>query len=612
MPTWVTRRIVDLFGRLADLYYSRKYGTMARQLGRPAVAPDDQPGFILIQIDGLSYEHLMEALEAGHMPYLKRLLSRGDLSVASWRCGLPSSTPAVQAGMMFGNRFDIPGYRWYEKDREITINPQRLDRLHGVYDRISEGRVGILNGGSCYVSLFDGGADLALFTLSAVRRERFFGRVRGIGLLGLFLLSPFRSLRLLWRAVVGYLSSLGRRLIALMEPLRKPRAERGVLNPLDVFSPLLYATGDALFTELQTFGVMLDIYRRVAAIFTNYNGYDHVAHKLGLDHRAAYRVLRALDKRIRQIDRMRSHHREREYDLYVISDHGNTPSVPFSRENGATLGEYIIAAVGEGLSLDERTDPHTHLQNTARLLHQELQAMEETTSPRFRQLIAPARRFVRQRLREGTDIDYDLERQRDVVVSASGSLAHVYFNVSPRPLEMIEVVLLYPKLLERLSKSTGIGIVAGRAGESTIVLGSKGGRLHIEDEVEVLEEPNPLAAFGDEAYVAKQVHQLAHFPHSGDLIVLGEVREDGKVITFEHQLSTHGGAGGPQGRPFIAWPPERPLAPATLNDPEDLYDHFMHLYQPQQLDVEGDSLADSGSPCDGRSRDREPPPGPLG
>lgn len=582
MPSWLQRRILDLVGQLSDVYYSRKYGAMARQLGRPDVSPSDERGFILIQIDGLSHDHLVEAVDAGRMPYLKRLLDRGDLTVAEWRCGLPSSTPAVQAGMMFGNRFDVPGYRWYEKDRDEPITPQRLDRLHRVYDRVSHGRRGILSGGSCYVSMFDGGADLALFTLSAVRREQFFERIRGLGLLALFLLSPLRLLRLIWRAVVGYFRSLLRRLIALIEPLCRPEAEPGVLNPLDVFSPLLFATSDALLTEVQTFGVMLDIYRRVPAIYTNYNGYDEVAHKLGPDDPAASRVLRALDSRIHQIDRMRAHYRRREYDLYLISDHGNTPSIPFSWENGTTLGQFIMTAVGEGLSLDERTEPHTHLRNTTRLVHQELEAMEETASPRLRQLVAPARRLLEQRLRDGEAVDYDLERQRDVVVAASGSLAHVYFNVSPRPLEMIEVVLLYPQLLERLSESTGIGLVIGRTGESTIVLGAQGGTLHIGDGAEVLEEPHPLTSYGEEGYLARQIHLVAHFPHSGDLMVLGDVREDGKVITFEHQVATHGGVGGPQGHPFVAWPPERPLAPETLNDPEDLYSYFMSLYHSQQ------------------------------
>ena len=142
------------------------------------------------------------------------------------------------------------------------------------------------------------------------------------------------------KEVIDLLSDRRRRLVALVRP--------SVLNPFDVFSPLLHAVGDVLFTEVQTFGVVLDIYRCAPAIYANYNSYDEVAHKLGPDHRAAFRTLRGVDKRIRQINRMRAHYRQREYDLYLMSDHGNTPAVPFSWQNGSTLGQHIVAEVGKG------------------------------------------------------------------------------------------------------------------------------------------------------------------------------------------------------------------------------------------------------------------------
>jgi hypothetical protein len=582
VSTWFARRVLDLVRKLADIYYRRKYGAMAQRLGRPGIASQDPtadppsdpaPALILIQLDGLSHDHLVQAIATGFMPHVGRLLAERRIAVAPWRCGLPSSTPAVQAGMMFGDRFDIPGYRWYEKDRGALMTPQHIDEISSLADRISHGQRGILSGGSCYVSMFDGDADLALFTLSTLRRQRFFESIRGIGLLILFLLSPLRVLRVLGLTMTNYLAGLVRRLVALLRP--------SILNPFDVFSPLLYALSDALFTEVQTFGVMLDIYRCVPAIYTNYTGYDEVAHKLGTDHPAAFRVLRRLDQRIHQINRMRAHYHQREYDLYLMSDHGNTPAVPFSWQNGSTLGQHIIAEVGRGLSLEERVETHTHLIRRTRYLCEELDALQERGSPRLRGILAGARRYLDQRMKDTGNLDYDLTRQRDVVVSPSGSLAHIYFDVSPRPLDLIEVMLLYPDLLDHLLTSPGIGAVIGRANERTIVWGHDGGTLEIGGGDRIVEEPNPLAPYGDVEYATDQVHRLARFPHAGDLILLGEVQPDGSVVTFEEQVATHGGLGGPQGRPFIAWPPERPLVPETLNDAEDLYPYFMRHYQAQ-------------------------------
>jgi len=582
MSTWFAQRVLDFASVLSNIYYTRKYGALARRLGRPGTRPDRRRGFIIVQIDGLAYDHLIQALATGAMPYLRQLLAGHRLVVAPWRCGLPSTTPAVQAGIMFGNRFDIPGFRWYDKERRAEVLTRRPDQIQAVQARISRGRPGILRGGSCYVSMFDGDADLALFTLSTLHRQRFFESARGMGLFLLFLLSPFRVLRLLGLTAAGYLAGLGRRLVALVQP--------SVLNPFDVLSPLLHAVSDTLFTEVQTFGVMLDIYRCAPAIYANYNSYDEVAHKLGPDHPAAFRVLRGVDQRMRQINRMRAQYRRQEYDLYVISDHGNSPAIPFSWRNGTSLGKYIAAQIGEGLSVDERTGDHPHSTEKTLYLLEELQGLEVRFSPRLRRRLAAARRYVNRRVLAGQELDYNLERQKDVVVCASGPLAHVYFNVSPRPLDLIEVMFLYPQLLDRLLATPGIGALVGRAGGRTIVLGHQGGTLIIASGRETVERPHPLIPFGDTAHAADQIHHLAHFPHAGDLIVLGAVEPDGKVVAFEEQVATHGGLGGPQGRPFIAWPPGRPLAPETLNDAQDLYPYFVEQYLGRSLEGKSDDI----------------------
>ena len=136
MSTWFARRVLDLAGALSRAYYARKYGALARRLGRPGVRPDERRGFLLLQIDGLAHDHLLEAVAAGYMPYLRRLLTDGDIKLAPWRCGIPSSTPAVQAGLMFGNRFDVPGFRWYEKEADRSILTRRPDQARAVRARV--------------------------------------------------------------------------------------------------------------------------------------------------------------------------------------------------------------------------------------------------------------------------------------------------------------------------------------------------------------------------------------------------------------------------------------------------------------------------------------------
>jgi hypothetical protein len=583
VSTWFSGKVLDLIDMLVDAYYTRKYGAMARRLGRPGVTPGERPGFIIIQIDGLSYERLIQAVAAGDLPYVGRMLAERRLTVAPWRCGLPSATPAVQAGIMFGNRYDIPGFRWYEKDRGVGMLARLPEPMRLVRARVSEGRKGILRGGSCYVSAFDGGADLALFTLSVLHRQRFFEGVRGLGAFLLFLLSPFRILRVAWLVGRSYVAALARRLVALVRP--------SVLNPFDVVTPFLQALTETLFTEVQTFGIMLDIYRCAPSIYANYTVYDDVAHKAGLEHTHALRALRGIDQRIHQIDRMRALYRRQQYDLYIISDHGNTPSVPFRWRNDASLGQYIDEQIGEQRMVEERLDGGRHLVERASYLSAELESLEQK-HPRLRRMLAAFRRYVNRRVLSDGDLDYDLERRRDVVISASGPLAHVYFNLSPRPLDLIEVVLLYPHLLDTLLATPGVAALVGRARERTLVLGSGGGTLTIKHDSEQVEGPHPLEQFGDVAYAADQLHYLTHFPHSGDVIVLGAMEPDGRVVTFEDQVATHGGLGGAQMRPFVAWPPGCPLSPESLSDPVDLYSYFMQRYAGRSGEGDGWSTVD--------------------
>ncbi len=568
MSTWDTRRLVDLLQGLAHLYYRRKYGALARRIGRPDVGPDARRGFIVIQIDGLAHEHLLQATAAGSMPYLGRMIAEGRLVLSPWRCGLPSTTPAVQAGIMFGSRHDIPGFRWYEKESGLSIVAKRPDHMWAVQARVKGNGDGLLVGGSSYVNIFDGDADLALFTLSALHPQMFLESVRGVGLLLLFLLSPFRVLRVFGRTFTGYLEALLWRFAAFFHPT--------VLKPYDVVGPLLASAVNALFTEVQTFGVTLDIYRRVPAIYANYNTYDETAHLLGPTHRAAFRVLRDIDRRIRQIDRMRTRYRGREYDLYILSDHGNTLAIPFSWEVGQSLGRFIVEQLGEQLSLDEMFDVEGASLAKARYLLEEMQTVGKRLPVALRRVSEALWRYVDRRVPTDPELEgYDMERWEDVVVRPSGPLAHVYFNVARRPLDLIEVALLYPQLLDRLLETDAIGLVVGRAGEQTVALGPGGGTAAVAPHLFV-GGADPLVPFGESEWVARELHRVAAFPHAGDLILLGRVGSDGRVVAFEDQVATHGGLGGPQGIPFVAFPPQTGLVPA--DGPEYFYRFFRQRY----------------------------------
>ncbi len=559
--------LLGVLDRLTDGPRRRKYEALARQIGRPEVSPDGRRGFIIIQIDSLSYDHLVEAMERGYLPYLRRLVREEGWHLTPWYCGLPSTTPAVQAAILFGNREDIPGFRWYDKQERMAFVAKRPAQIQALQERLKAGRVGILVGGSSYVNMFDGDADLALFTLSSIHPRLFLESVRGIGLLLIFLLSPLRVLRVLWLTVTGYLRSLIWRLRAALR--RRPARPSGFL------SSFLAAAVNALFTEVQTFGIVLDIYRGVPSVYANYNAYDEVAHWFGPDDPAAFGILWDIDRRIRQIDRARRRSLARRYDLFVLSDHGNAPSVPFAWLVGQTLGEFVAAQLGD-VSLDEVFSRPGYAEAKARYLMVEMGSIEERLPPAVGRVVRALRRSLGRRIPPDREAEeYDLKRREDVVVRVSGPLAHIYFNVVARPLDLIEVALLYPHLLDRLMEMDLIGWIVGRAGGQVVVLGQGGGRAVIGDGGVEVTLPDPLSPYGDRDRVAREIYRLATSPHAGDLILMGGLLTDGRVVTFEEQVATHGGLGGGQERPFLLCDTGSPVAVAS---PVAFYDFFLERY----------------------------------
>jgi hypothetical protein len=581
--SWQARRLVDLVDGLASRFNRRRYDALAQRLGRyPHVEAGYRRGFVIAQIDGLAYDYLIEAMARGYIPHLRRLLSQGNYRLMRWHCGLPSTTPAVQAGMMFGDNFDIPGFRWYEKETGQSVVCNLLSGAHALRARMAAAGPGILRGGSSYVSLLDGEATLSLLTLSSLGREHFLENVKGAGFFLLFLLSPLRLMRIAGLSAWEYMRDLGKRLVALFVP--------GYYKPPDLIPSLLRTIVNALFIELQTFSAYLDIHRGTPAIFTNYYGYDEAAHHFGPDSPEAFRTLRGIDREIGQLERQTWRAQRRRYDFYVISDHGQTPSTTFRQLVGQTLGQYIGANIGPGLSMDERGTGEQISASQARILIEELRDIEERLQPAGARLLQATRRFIDKRVVLYDETEWDLSRRNDVVVRNSGSLAHVYFNVSRRPMDLDEVAVLYPHLLPRLLEQPGIGWIVGRQGEQVVVM-NKGGTLTL-GQGEHVEGSSPLADLPEPGFIAHQLRRLASHPHSGDLILLG-AWEAGRVVSFEDQAASHGGLGGPQGYPFILYPAEDTLSLDSWDGPSALYRHFIRYQHQGEAGAAADDTSDT-------------------
>lgn len=521
-------------------------------------------GFVILQIDALSHEDLSHALQQGYLPHLKRLVETSHRTVG-WRSGIPSDTAAIQCSLMYGAKSDVPGFYWYDRRKQRpVICSWPLDMATVEADNAA-GRPGLLRHGSVYMGMAGGGAQRAVFTTSALGRTRFPPRLTGIDVLLLLILHPWRLARAAWLTAAEVFIELYEQAALRL---------RGVYVAPEGIFPLTRAFTHVLFRELTTLGIRLDIFRGVPVVYANYIGYDEVAHHLGPRSTSAYRALKALDRQIRDVKRAIDTIALRPYDLYVMSDHGMTESLPFHHLFGQTLGQFIAShGVDPPVASELDTRPYRDLATLQQV--EELSAeIGPRTSSATGFLVDRAMRFA---MRIGTGpLQAGLADGADSPVLAiySSALANVYFVDVPNTPSVSEIERRAPGLLDSLIGHPGVGLVIARDGGKTIAL-HKGGRTALEEASS--SALDFLAVYDDPDLLRGQLVDLAAMPSAGDLLVFGAY--DGRmVINFEDHSGAHGGLGGAQMFPFMIAPAGLEIPFSTVTDATQLHPIFAQRY----------------------------------
>lgn len=550
--------------RFYRAYHRLKYAPFAAERR----VHDDAPGrgFVAVQIDALAFEDLERALDDGHMPFLSRLIARDGWELRRYPAGLPSATPAAQAAIFHGTKDRIPAFRFYEKgDRRVIIGSQPSSMQH-IRDRLPDH--GILDGGSSYVNLYDGGAARATWTLSDRNRRPFLQNLGGGRALLLLLLHPIRTLRMVFVAVLEYLREERDRLISQF---------RGQATYYWWYLPFLHIGTNVVLRELQTLSIILDIHLGVPAIYTTYNAYDEFAHHFGPSSRTAYKSLRALDRRIKEIFKNVNRTAERDYDIYVLSDHGQTPSVPYRIRYGETLGDTILGAAERGVYTMARTGEYAPPREAVEFLVGELEEVATTSSSPARKAGLGLGRWLRRHYGVFplvAEVVRPLE-EHDLVVTYSSSLAHVYWTDPARPLRFDEIradedrrALYYFLVAHR-----GIGVVLTRMLDGVHVESDRGRALvTAQGELEVISGADPLAPYARSAPELEAVLHLLGLDNAGDMVLFGAYDpEQDLQVCFDDQVGAHGALGGRQFWPFLLSAPGLVPDRYVIRDPLDLH-----------------------------------------
>lgn len=521
-------------------------------------------GFVLVQIDALSFEDLHRAVAEGYMPHVKELLDSTH-QAEQWRSGVPSDTAAIQCALMYGSKPDIPGFYWLDRSTgRPVICSWPLDMV-AVERRNARGRPGLFRHGSVYMGMAAGGAQRAVFTTSALGQTTFPPKLTGIDVLALLVLHPYR----LGRAAILTVAEI---FLGVYQTLTA-RLRRRYVTREGIF-PVTRAITHVLFRELITLGIRLDIYRGVPSIYANFIGYDGVSHHLGPRSPEAYRTLKALDRQIRDIKRAIDTIALRPYDLYIMSDHGMTESRKFDHLFGQSLAQFI-ASYGADLPKARELETVSYQQMAAKQGMEELASDIDGRKSSVTGFLAD--RAMRLAMRIGTGpLQAGLSDEKDSAVLAiySSALANVYFTRFHHTPDIGEIEAAAPGVLDGLRRHPGVGLVLARQNGQVMAMHSRG--------VVDLEDPDPaalafLSQYDDPSILAPQLAELARMPSAGDLLVFGAY--DGNlVVSFEDHAGSHGGIGGVQMFPFMLAPQELAEPFAEVTDARQLHALFARRY----------------------------------
>jgi len=499
-------------------------------------------GFVGIQIDGLSYPHLQQALDRGYLPNLERYLRRGH-KLVEYQAGLPSTTPAAQSTIFYGRDHGIPAFRWYEKATDQVISCNNLDHVQLFRETLFEGETGVLAGGSSYSNILDGGAARSIFTVSSPHPQTLFGRLGGLRLLLIQLFSPLRTCRMFFATFFEFWAN--RKDEWYHRRRAKWRTREGLF-------PLIRIFCNVILRELQTFGVIADVYTGVPRIYTTYSGYDEIAHHFGPDSWPSLKNLQYIDRRIGEIIRAIDHVAGADYLLVILSDHGQTAGYPFENRFGATLGDAVSAFLQEKQTASVSSGRLEVSSTQIGLLQDELRA-----SPKgWRQhLYRHTKNYIQSKIHDLVPETLKIDPEGGVVITYSSSLAHLYITGSPKRLSWKDVEEAHPLLLRFLQRHKGIGFVLTKGdSEDEVCIFHAGGRLDLKPGLNPKQTDREfLRPYGMPEYLVEELYRFGRGKLCGDLVLFGALDEEG-IACFDDQVGGHGSVGGEQSRPFLILP----------------------------------------------------------
>ncbi len=478
-----------------------------------------EPGLVLIQIDGLSRHQLQRALAKGHLPFLARLLRERGYRLHSLYSGMPSSTPAMTAELLYGVKGAVPSFSFYSRPNRAIFRMFEARSARQVDQRLRAQGPPLLAGGSAYACIYTGGAAETHFCACTMALDDLLRRRYPLRLFIILLFSVYSLVR------VGVLLAL-EFLLALFD------CARGLIAGQDLWRELTFVPSrvgvSILMRELATIGAKIDVTRGLPVIYLDLVGYDEQAHRRGPSSRFAHWSLKGIDGAIARIWKATQRSSQRPYEVWVFSDHGSEETVSYPQKTGRTLPEAITEVFGGAIQtfVGEHDVVGTPFNRTRRSLG--------------------GRSSIRPRVTRSRESGRPLIEHPEPIVAAMGPIGHVYID---QELDRDERSRFAESLIERAEIPT----VTAVEDRDHVRMWTKEGQFVLPDDAALLfPRDHPFLADLVSDFLA-----LCRHPDAGDFVLWGWARRE-PSCAFSIESGSHGGPGLEETHAFALLPADAP------------------------------------------------------
>lgn len=504
---------------------------LARALKLPVSKPTESTnGLVIIQIDGLSHLELGRAVAKGEMPFLNRIQQREQYQLYPLYSGVPATTPAVHAELFYGVQGAVPGFSFVEQESGDIVHMFE-PAITGKIERelLESGQTPLLKDGSCYVSMFSGGAREPHFCSSQMGWGSALRHANPLALALFFITNIWSFVRIAALLCVEFV-------LAIADVIR------GVIRGQDLLKELKFIPARigvvVLLRELSVIGAKIDIARGMPVIFVNFVGYDEQAHRRGPDSRFAHWTLMGIDDAIARIWRAAGNARLLHYDVWVYSDHGQVHATPYTSLHGGRIFAEVLSeslARRENKPVPFRSDGQSQVE--------------------LKRMLLLGGRWLKKLINgEAQSAEDDVP----LTVAALGPLALIYYPNSTLDKAAIAQLIVEETHVPLVLYRAGNGTVKGWAVEGPITLPADGSKL--------LGESHPFMR-----EVTEDLINLCHHPNAGDFIACGWRTGEDAAITFAVENGSHGGFSPLETTPFALLPKDIwPLGNRGSHRPVDL------------------------------------------